>query len=925
MSANHYPLELSKKEADLINERRANLSRPDEQGKELDSPPEVGLALSGGGIRSATFCLGVLQALARADVLKKFDFLSTISGGGYIGSFLGRLFTRYPAHVVNKKLTDPLSPEMACLRENGRYLSPNGGGGGMMIAAVYLRNWAGLHFTFGSFVLFVFLTFNLLRFGLLNRALEELESFLIGRTSSTLWWSPWLLLPVAVAFVWLIPAAWAYWNSQFAVMMKRWWRGLATVIGSLIVTGFAVWVWCHRAEVISAPSDQFLNRTDVRTVGSLAVLVTAGISGLMWITAAVGAMIRNPSKGTQPAATLSATRTADVRNVLSNWLRIGLAIVAGSAVLGLVDSFGQTIYALVREDQDQPLLKLVMAGTGLVGLMTLVFKYKGVVGLLTDQGGDSKWKPPLRAIGNAAGYLFLAATLVFWCFIGHALSHAGGKPERGVAGASLLSHTFPESPDVSLTPERLIRVEEGGLNNSVAEAVEDVWVTQKPNTRMLLFWWLLLLVVSWCAGLSVQFLNLSALQTFYGARLRRAYLGAANPNRHHAFSIERNDGSDDMAFTSYKPWENGGPLHLIGTTINETVSGRSQVVDMDRKGLGLSVGPAGMVCGTGHVALGGSPDPKSPDLISIEPVRSPGQDFHMLDAEHQKWTKNRAVEAMTLGNWVSVSGAAFSTGMGANTRSGLSLLLAFFNIRLGYFWDSKIKPWWRENRALAAGKQGGRASLLENLWEMLITYCPVHSHLFYETFGRFHGPNRELWYLSDGGHFENTGCYELVRRRIPFILCCDCGADPDYVFEDMSNIVRKARIDFQAEVTFANAAELNKLGLPSSSNGHRVLGTLEEVKENRASATLAFVRYQGSTKPETCILFLKPTVVGDEPLDVQHYKTTHNAFPQETTLDQFFDEAQWESYRKLGEHIGQKVLAIRSTSGWSPASCTLPP
>src|SRR5215467_9815617 len=48
----------------------------------------TGLALSGGGIRSAVFCLGVLQALAKHDLLKRFDYLSTVSGGGYIGSSL---------------------------------------------------------------------------------------------------------------------------------------------------------------------------------------------------------------------------------------------------------------------------------------------------------------------------------------------------------------------------------------------------------------------------------------------------------------------------------------------------------------------------------------------------------------------------------------------------------------------------------------------------------------------------------------------------------------------------------------------------------------------------------------------------------------------------------------------------------------------
>ncbi len=72
----------------------------------------VGLALSGGGIRSAMFSLGILQALAHKDRLRKVDFLSTISGRGYIGSFLGRLFTR----PVVRDATDPCASVQEILR-----------------------------------------------------------------------------------------------------------------------------------------------------------------------------------------------------------------------------------------------------------------------------------------------------------------------------------------------------------------------------------------------------------------------------------------------------------------------------------------------------------------------------------------------------------------------------------------------------------------------------------------------------------------------------------------------------------------------------------------------------------------------------------------------------------------------------------------
>src|SRR3954454_12098922 len=64
----------------------------------------MGLALSGGVIRSATFNLGVLQALAELELLEEFDYLSTVSGGGYIGSWLSAWVARADAQNRKREL-----------------------------------------------------------------------------------------------------------------------------------------------------------------------------------------------------------------------------------------------------------------------------------------------------------------------------------------------------------------------------------------------------------------------------------------------------------------------------------------------------------------------------------------------------------------------------------------------------------------------------------------------------------------------------------------------------------------------------------------------------------------------------------------------------------------------------------------------------
>ena len=97
-------------------------------------PPQSALCLSGGGIRSASFALGVLQALARHGLLFRFDYLSTVSGGGYIGSWLSawRRHARDDNAVLQSLTTravDPADevPELRALRASSNYLTPRKG------------------------------------------------------------------------------------------------------------------------------------------------------------------------------------------------------------------------------------------------------------------------------------------------------------------------------------------------------------------------------------------------------------------------------------------------------------------------------------------------------------------------------------------------------------------------------------------------------------------------------------------------------------------------------------------------------------------------------------------------------------------------------------------------------------------------------
>jgi hypothetical protein len=149
-------------------------------------------------------------------------------------------------------------------------------------------------------------------------------------------------------------------------------------------------------------------------------------------------------------------------------------------------------------------------------------------------------------------------------------------------------------------------------------------------------------------------------------------------------------------------------------------------------------------------------------------------------------------------------------------------------------------------------------------------------------------------YLSDGGHFENLGLYELVRRRCRYIIACDAGQDGALTFEDLGNAIEKCRADFGVDIEM-QVKQIRLDAATGHSGWHCAVGT---------------IRYDQADAAETpgTLLYIKSTLTGDEPADVLRYAALHAEFPHESTGDQFFDESQFESYRALGYHVTCTVL-----------------
>lgn len=234
-------------------------------------------------------------------------------------------------------------------------------------------------------------------------------------------------------------------------------------------------------------------------------------------------------------------------------------------------------------------------------------------------------------------------------------------------------------------------------------------------------------------------------------------------------------------------------------------------------------------------------------------------------------------QGLNLGTAMAISGAAVNPAMGYHSSPQTAFLLTLFNVRLG---------WWLGNptKAAAIRKPGPTVALW---W------------LGRELFG-FVDEGSTFINLSDGGHFENLGLYELVRRRCRYIIVVDAEEDPDYRFESLGGAVRKCRADFGVEIDIDPRPIT-----PQAKFGrtHCVVGRIDyDVDKIENGETEAKDIEPG------WILYLKSSITGDEPADVEEYRRENPQFPQQSTADQFFSESQFESYRRLGLHVARSAF-----------------
>jgi hypothetical protein len=829
-----------------------------------DGKGQWGLALSGGGIRSATFCLGVLQGLTKAGpppsgdgkpagkaLLPQFDYVSTVSGGGYAGGFFSSLFVKSrldrsgnldhadtarqayrvfaeepPERLRSEVRFDAAHPgraALAWLRENGRYMAPNGAGDMLYAAAIHIRNWFAAHYVLGIALVFLFAVLALVRATLLALGLDAGDGSLLKQVHEhekmlfdsalacgdacgwkAIWWSTvwWLAIPVLA--LWSLPTGIAFWFTQ----QIGGGRSTDTPERFTVAVQVAIFIGIALLSLYSAAETSRTAWTNVARLTGAAGLVT--LLGAAWYIGTAG----------------RAESVAEHRVLLTRRLKESLVALAEVSALAVLDTAAQTIYL-----QWESLWKLATPAALVGAVVWLARRFAEAASQKGDKGLLARM--PLPALGAIAGGTLALLVALVWALAVQWIRWNGEVPVGSAYTSSAQLH----------------------------------------GAVLVLAWAAAVgLLLSMATGLFPGFLNLSTLQGLYSARLTRAYLGASNsmrfePGNERLRSVAEPCKEDYLSVEALYDNPNA-PMHIVNVCLNQTADPGENLVQRDRKGRPLSLAPPGGL----WLDREGHPMPKSDKLTEV-------------------------AAPMSVGDWIGVSGAAFSTGLGRGTSVGMSLLLGLANVRLGRWWPTGIHL-----ERVKTRDKGLR-------WLFRTQF-----YLASELLARFHGTRREWQYLTDGGHFENTAVYELLRpdRDVSLVVCCDCGADPDYTFEDLANLTRLARIDFGIELTvdFGAAADPVLGQVFGTFADFQATATADSQKGKCAVLVRVSNRFKsdGTALPDARIVFLKPRVLPDSSIDLRHYKATHSTFPQETTMDQFFDEAQWESYRRLGREVAMRVF-----------------
>lgn len=838
------------------------------------------LAFSGGGIRSATFNLGVLQGLAKENRLQEFDYLSTVSGGGYIGSWLSAWIKRTGS--INKVIyrldpnesRDPFADEvrpLRWLRMFSNYLSPNSGimsPDAWTVGMTWLRNTL-----INQVILLLALVCFLACIGHLYIGWTFIEASVVSTLIERV--LPALLFISAAVLAGIGMRSYGHSGKSFSHLTEMQSDSLVRfllILGVLAAYLGSGWLYslaqyCYTAWQLTARFTfpaiftaaamlvvSFMGRYDLCISGRSAVkswtviimsTVAASITGLILLilVADIIEYLRFGS-GLDEEHSRAYTFILGVPLILE---LVSITIVIRMALLGrqFPDERREWWGRAGAHAHRIMLFWLIICGGALLiengwtyitrdfvpQILTAIGGWGIIIGAAVKFAFSEKTsgdkQPPGKfkeALIGVAPYLFALGFLLIGALVLGSIRH-------NVLTADVLYGMF--------------RLVHGPKFNGIVLDEEELSLFLHVFSVLLT-----VVLIGITLTLSTQVgVNEFSLHHFYKNRLVRAYLGATRRRTDRdktANPFTGFDSHDDMKLSELKTSDDYiGPYVLINTALNGTIA--SDLDRQDRKAEAFVFSP--LYCG-----------------FDCSRTRSAASsETKTFDYGYRPTARYAYDKGPGIGTAMAISGAAVNPNMGYHSAPATAFLLTIFNVRLGWWLgNTRRKTWKKSDPPL------GLLQLINDLTGKSNTASKFIS-------------------LSDGGHFDNMGIYELIRRRVNYILLCDAEEDAAFTCEGLANAIRRCRIDFGVEINI-DVSDITDRDKDGFSKRHAVKGTILYPEDEPG-------------EPSGTLVYIKSSLCGNEPVDIREYHLGNPVFPHQSTGDQFFDESQFESYRKLGYHI----------------------
>jgi hypothetical protein len=774
----------------------------------------IGLALSGGGIRSASFAMGVMQGFEARGVMKAFDYLSTVSGGGYIGSslsyFLVERARKYPDHTafwfpfgrkgqagargketiqppggVSEELTSYAVQIVSFIRQHAHYLTPTPKLGIFALVANALRAVLfSLGIYFAMLVIVMALTFGAGRIApgfaqsMLGHGPTDGCACTLGAPAAEAPAPQAACLPVCGTPSSGTPAC-VQLAAQPAACPPEATGGCAFHAWSLFLMPCVK----HGSEITKGGINFF-------AVLGLGALALAGLMTLIYSVYShiVGAPKIRDDKD-KPIRYFYAPFSISLTAVLGVLLKL--------QIVGLVFGSLPWTYGLAEQYSDGKLIGAISVAISYVG--TWREKHKLTLGSLAETPiWNSIW-PYLYSGLAIYGILFLAFG------VSEQMPEPFGKDLLWFASLVAGTAFFGIVTNLNLVSQHRM------YRDRLMEALCPDRDRVKDGT--------------WGPASVADAMQLSVLA------------GGVN-------SASTDKGQKETIPVT-------GPYHLINTALIIPDSPQPRYSGRGADSFVLSA----LFCGS--------------------------------DATDWTGTEHYMNDGMMLPTAMAISGAALNANAGPDGKGVLrsplvSFLVTLFGAQLGYWAPNPKRP---------------------QQWRQKANYFQPG---LFGLFGFRMNENADFLQLSDGGHFENLGLYELVRRKIDLIVVSDGGQDGDFSFADLGNAIERVRVDFGVSIHFDDPDFTLEGVLPQP---REALSTTWKTKFGLAKRgfAMASIVYPGQ---ERCgvLIYIKATMIDRLPSDLYAYKAQNPEFPDQSTLDQFFDEDQFEAYRELGYRLVKQMF-----------------